>query len=84
MGKSHGSSSDDGSELVLQNDDAGALIGTDQLAELLDTISKVRQLIGEKTDISVPGAFPNTDRDRASQPCQVFSCMYAANYNDLG
>lgn len=55
-----GSSSDDGSVPAVgaPNGNAGALIGTDQLADLLDTISKVRQLIGEKTDISVPGAFP--------------------------
>lgn len=35
---------------------AGALIGTDQLARLLDMMSTVRQLIGSKTDISIPGA----------------------------
>jgi hypothetical protein len=45
---------------------AGALVGTDQLAELLDTISAVRQLIGDKTDISVPGAL-------ASLPLRVTS-----------
>lgn len=53
---------------------AGALTGQEQVPKLLDTLSKVRQLIGSKTDISIPGAV----QARCTQYCTCTSGQYQA------